>query len=196
MKEGDWVCPACSNHNYKDKLYCNKCRVPKPAALAQSTSSTPPAVYIAGIGKKDKRLSDPRKLGLRNASATIARFVERTGLRPLEEMSVKELKEFLGNRGIAFDGILEKSELVALVRTAKEREAKKEALRQASGPSDLKVPPSVFSGSAAVHPDPPASSSEANARHRHVLPHANSFAVAVARLLLLQRAEERPLPSE
>lgn len=25
MKEGDWICPACSNHNYATRVECNKC---------------------------------------------------------------------------------------------------------------------------------------------------------------------------
>ena len=29
LREGDWLCPACQNHNYADKLVCNKCAAPK-----------------------------------------------------------------------------------------------------------------------------------------------------------------------
>merc|ERR1740123_292223 len=25
MKEGDWICPMCSNHNYATRVKCNKC---------------------------------------------------------------------------------------------------------------------------------------------------------------------------
>ena len=30
MRPGDWICQACNNHNYADKIACNRCRVPKP----------------------------------------------------------------------------------------------------------------------------------------------------------------------
>uniref|UniRef100_A0A7S0IN53 RanBP2-type domain-containing protein n=1 Tax=Calcidiscus leptoporus TaxID=127549 RepID=A0A7S0IN53_9EUKA len=29
MRPGDWICHSCSNHNYADKLACNRCRIPK-----------------------------------------------------------------------------------------------------------------------------------------------------------------------
>ncbi|CAK9088853.1 RanBP2-type zinc finger protein At1g67325 [Durusdinium trenchii] len=33
FREGDWVCPSCSNHNYASRLACNKCKiVTKPGA--------------------------------------------------------------------------------------------------------------------------------------------------------------------
>merc|ERR1711924_247971 len=25
MKEGDWMCPSCGNHNYASRVECNKC---------------------------------------------------------------------------------------------------------------------------------------------------------------------------
>lgn len=31
MRPGDWMCPSCSNHNYADKVACNRCKQPKPA---------------------------------------------------------------------------------------------------------------------------------------------------------------------
>ena len=31
MRDGDWLCPACNNHNFRDKLVCNKCAHPRPA---------------------------------------------------------------------------------------------------------------------------------------------------------------------
>ncbi len=24
MREGDWMCPSCNNHNYADKINCNR----------------------------------------------------------------------------------------------------------------------------------------------------------------------------
>lgn len=30
MRPGDWCCPSCSNHNYADKMLCNRCGIPKP----------------------------------------------------------------------------------------------------------------------------------------------------------------------
>jgi len=32
MKEGDWLCPQCSNHNYASRVNCNKCSALKPGA--------------------------------------------------------------------------------------------------------------------------------------------------------------------
>eukprot|EP00927_Polykrikos_kofoidii_P065698 TRINITY_DN61431_c0_g1_i1.p1 TRINITY_DN61431_c0_g1~~TRINITY_DN61431_c0_g1_i1.p1 ORF type:complete len:241 (+),score=18.33 TRINITY_DN61431_c0_g1_i1:79-801(+) len=29
MREGDWTCPSCSNHNYASRLACNRCSTPK-----------------------------------------------------------------------------------------------------------------------------------------------------------------------
>eukprot|EP00929_Paragymnodinium_shiwhaense_P103910 TRINITY_DN6775_c0_g1_i1.p1 TRINITY_DN6775_c0_g1~~TRINITY_DN6775_c0_g1_i1.p1 ORF type:complete len:258 (+),score=31.65 TRINITY_DN6775_c0_g1_i1:94-867(+) len=29
MREGDWNCPACGNHNYANRVACNKCAAPK-----------------------------------------------------------------------------------------------------------------------------------------------------------------------
>lgn len=30
MKEGDWMCDSCGNHNFADKVNCNRCNIPKP----------------------------------------------------------------------------------------------------------------------------------------------------------------------
>merc|ERR1719491_722292 len=32
MRPGDWMCPACGNHNYASREACNKCQQPKPVA--------------------------------------------------------------------------------------------------------------------------------------------------------------------
>eukprot|EP00747_Dinoflagellata_sp_TGD_P100800 gnl/TRDRNA2_/TRDRNA2_168145_c0_seq3.p1 gnl/TRDRNA2_/TRDRNA2_168145_c0~~gnl/TRDRNA2_/TRDRNA2_168145_c0_seq3.p1 ORF type:complete len:184 (+),score=40.75 gnl/TRDRNA2_/TRDRNA2_168145_c0_seq3:80-631(+) len=29
MRAGDWLCPTCQNHNYADKVKCNRCKAPK-----------------------------------------------------------------------------------------------------------------------------------------------------------------------
>lgn len=29
MRPGDWMCPSCNNHNYADKIRCNRCKIPK-----------------------------------------------------------------------------------------------------------------------------------------------------------------------
>ena len=42
MRPGDWMCPACGNHNYADKLACNKCRVPKAGMAPQQPYGMPP----------------------------------------------------------------------------------------------------------------------------------------------------------
>ena len=34
MRVGDWMCRACGNHNYADKLKCNRCAVPKHVYIA------------------------------------------------------------------------------------------------------------------------------------------------------------------
>lgn len=30
MKEGDWICPSCTNHNFASRTVCNRCGGPKP----------------------------------------------------------------------------------------------------------------------------------------------------------------------
>ena len=44
MRPGDWICPQCNNHNYADKIRCNKCTVPKAVAFASQmqASARPP----------------------------------------------------------------------------------------------------------------------------------------------------------
>lgn len=41
MREGDWICPSCANHNYANKVVCNRCAMP-------NTNSPGKA---AGLGK-------------------------------------------------------------------------------------------------------------------------------------------------
>lgn len=36
MRQGDWLCPACTAHNYADKTHCHKCAVPKETRLAKT----------------------------------------------------------------------------------------------------------------------------------------------------------------
>ncbi|CAE8630153.1 unnamed protein product [Polarella glacialis] len=36
MRPGDWMCPACNNHNYSNKTHCNMCQIPKEARIANS----------------------------------------------------------------------------------------------------------------------------------------------------------------
>ncbi|CAE7637875.1 RANBP2 [Symbiodinium sp. CCMP2592] len=43
MRAGDWICPACSNHNYADKVMCNRCRIPKPGGWSASPVANKPA---------------------------------------------------------------------------------------------------------------------------------------------------------
>eukprot|EP00928_Gymnodinium_smaydae_P014510 TRINITY_DN1532_c0_g1_i1.p1 TRINITY_DN1532_c0_g1~~TRINITY_DN1532_c0_g1_i1.p1 ORF type:complete len:246 (+),score=41.77 TRINITY_DN1532_c0_g1_i1:76-738(+) len=33
MRPGDWYCALCGNHNYADKIMCNKCAAPKAITL-------------------------------------------------------------------------------------------------------------------------------------------------------------------
>merc|ERR1719482_2340581 len=40
MRPGDWICPSCNNHNYADKIRCNKCGVPKTASTIMHTGAT------------------------------------------------------------------------------------------------------------------------------------------------------------
>jgi len=42
MRAGDWICPLCYNHNYADKLQCNRCGAPKAEVLDTSHDATPP----------------------------------------------------------------------------------------------------------------------------------------------------------
>lgn len=30
MRPGDWLCPACNNHNYASRAKCNRCQASKP----------------------------------------------------------------------------------------------------------------------------------------------------------------------
>ena len=32
MRPGDWICPSCANHNFADKLFCNRCNLSKEKA--------------------------------------------------------------------------------------------------------------------------------------------------------------------
>ena len=51
MRPGDWICPACSHHNYADKFKCNKCALPRVARDDTSEMRIPdgPCVnYIIG----------------------------------------------------------------------------------------------------------------------------------------------------
>eukprot|EP00993_Chasmostoma_nieuportense_P001465 NODE_2345_length_1205_cov_34.922078_g2231_i0.p1 GENE.NODE_2345_length_1205_cov_34.922078_g2231_i0~~NODE_2345_length_1205_cov_34.922078_g2231_i0.p1 ORF type:complete len:383 (-),score=30.00 NODE_2345_length_1205_cov_34.922078_g2231_i0:56-1144(-) len=41
MRPGDWMCPACANHNYADKVACNKCQLPKPNPETMNGSQQP-----------------------------------------------------------------------------------------------------------------------------------------------------------
>merc|ERR1719272_1587249 len=36
MRQGDWMCPACQNHNYASREACNKCSAPKDVRVANS----------------------------------------------------------------------------------------------------------------------------------------------------------------
>eukprot|EP00448_Togula_jolla_P011242 CAMPEP_0170594116 /NCGR_PEP_ID=MMETSP0224-20130122/13825_1 /TAXON_ID=285029 /ORGANISM="Togula jolla, Strain CCCM 725" /LENGTH=261 /DNA_ID=CAMNT_0010918145 /DNA_START=72 /DNA_END=857 /DNA_ORIENTATION=- len=36
VKPGDWMCAACKNHNYADKVNCNRCQIPKSARIAKT----------------------------------------------------------------------------------------------------------------------------------------------------------------
>ena len=49
MRPGDWMCPSCNNHNYADKIRCNRCKMPKadsfdPFAMRQANAAPPLAV--------------------------------------------------------------------------------------------------------------------------------------------------------
>jgi|Transcript_79689 hypothetical protein len=40
-RPGDWMCPACGNHNYASRVNCNRCQAPKPA------NAQPPGMGLA-----------------------------------------------------------------------------------------------------------------------------------------------------
>mmetsp|Transcript_23376 Transcript_23376/g.61169 ORF Transcript_23376/g.61169 Transcript_23376/m.61169 type:complete len:197 (+) Transcript_23376:181-771(+) len=33
-RPGDWRCPSCNNHNFKFRVVCNRCQLPKPEGTA------------------------------------------------------------------------------------------------------------------------------------------------------------------
>jgi len=41
VREGDWLCKACGNHNYANRTSCNKCGAPQAEAGAPMTLSKP-----------------------------------------------------------------------------------------------------------------------------------------------------------
>jgi len=53
MREGDWICPQCSNHNYADKVNCNRCGIPN----AMGTMGATP-IFKNGHSPKDMRPGD------------------------------------------------------------------------------------------------------------------------------------------
>ena len=43
MRQGDWLCRACGNHNFADKAHCNRCTVPKHVYIAAVLGASPPS---------------------------------------------------------------------------------------------------------------------------------------------------------
>eukprot|EP00929_Paragymnodinium_shiwhaense_P108437 TRINITY_DN7475_c0_g1_i1.p1 TRINITY_DN7475_c0_g1~~TRINITY_DN7475_c0_g1_i1.p1 ORF type:complete len:398 (-),score=64.44 TRINITY_DN7475_c0_g1_i1:167-1360(-) len=39
VREGDWNCPLCSNHNYANRQVCNRCGAPRPDAAGGSAQA-------------------------------------------------------------------------------------------------------------------------------------------------------------
>lgn len=39
MKEGDWTCLSCNNHNYASRTVCNRCQGPKPPPPGENVRS-------------------------------------------------------------------------------------------------------------------------------------------------------------
>ena len=46
MREGDWICPKCANHNYKSKTSCNKCHIPKDGVPIPTAADLRPGDWI------------------------------------------------------------------------------------------------------------------------------------------------------
>ncbi|CAL1134971.1 unnamed protein product [Cladocopium goreaui] len=53
MRPGDWICAECNNHNYADKINCNRCGAPRPPDV-----SHPPSFAGKGAGVKGMRPGD------------------------------------------------------------------------------------------------------------------------------------------
>merc|ERR1719272_2907972 len=37
---GDWICPACQNNNYANRVACNKCQMPKQTGMSEMDFTT------------------------------------------------------------------------------------------------------------------------------------------------------------
>ena len=46
MRPGDWMCPSCNNHNYADKIRCNRCKIPKLDAAWGVRSEYARSTYV------------------------------------------------------------------------------------------------------------------------------------------------------
>ena len=49
MRPGDWICPQCNNHNYADKVRCNKCAVPKAVQSQAHRGASGPITSQPGM---------------------------------------------------------------------------------------------------------------------------------------------------
>jgi len=48
MREGDWVCGSCQNHNYASRAACNKCNMPKGPQQGHAAPPAAPGAQRAG----------------------------------------------------------------------------------------------------------------------------------------------------
>ena len=55
MKQGDWSCPKCQNHNFAWRDNCNRCEAPKPSGGGGG--------YRGGGDRRDNRGGDRREGG-------------------------------------------------------------------------------------------------------------------------------------
>lgn len=88
MRQGDWMCPSCSNHNYADKVACNRCRLAKPGA----GMATPMMYAMVVPATQEKRPGDWKCYGCNNnnyasrascnkCGIAKAAYISKTGMR-------------------------------------------------------------------------------------------------------------------
>merc|ERR1740129_2618258 len=53
MRPGDWMCPSCNNHNYANRMACNKCSAPKLIMFEGGCGGYNPVKVLAGTQRAD-----------------------------------------------------------------------------------------------------------------------------------------------
>lgn len=60
FRQGDWMCPACNNHNYASKAACNRCGMDKPPDADASFDSFAPQPYAGAPAFVDTGPAHPK----------------------------------------------------------------------------------------------------------------------------------------